>query len=255
MKAFTVLFFAHVLGDYYFQPAKLAEKKSRGIGWVLLHALIYAAVFAFTLLFLGGDYIWAVVVCAATHLVIDVVKQLILNSRARQGVLTVKGERAAFCIDQILHISIMLGSALFVTRSFELAVPPYMAAFTQTAGVDAYRLLAYASMGLAVLKPANVFVKRMLVTEKPDEKEPITVYAERKRAGAYIGGLERLLVIALLTFSQFGAIALVFTAKSIARFRQLDDREFAEYYIFGTLLSVATAIGVFVMMKLFGTLR
>ncbi|MCR5808278.1 MAG: DUF3307 domain-containing protein [Clostridiales bacterium] len=252
MKAFTLLFLAHILGDYYFQPAKLAERKSRGIGWVLLHALIYAATFALSLLLLGGGYIWAVAICAGTHLVIDVVKQLILNARAKQGVLTVKGERAAFCIDQILHITIILASSVCVYKYFEISVPPFMDAAGKAMHIGAYRLLTYAGMGLAVMKPANVFVKRMLVTEKPDEGEPVSVTAERRRAGAYIGALERLLAIALMVFRQYGAIALVFTAKSIARFRQLDDREFAEYYIFGTLLSAATAIGVFVLLKLFG---
>ena len=31
-------------------------------------------------------------------------------------------------------------------------------------------------------------------------------------------------------------------AKTLARFRQLDDRDFAEYYLLGTLASVAVAI-------------
>ena len=32
-------------------------------------------------------------------------------------------------------------------------------------------------------------------------------------------------------------------AKTIARFKQLDDRGFAEYYLLGTLASVAVAVG------------
>ncbi len=38
------------------------------------------------------------------------------------------------------------------------------------------------------------------------------------------------------------AIGLVVAAKTIARFRQLDDRDFAEYYLLGTLASVSVAI-------------
>jgi hypothetical protein len=33
----------------------------------------------------------------------------------------------------------------------------------------------------------------------------------------------------------------VIAAKTLARFRQLDDRDFAEYYLLGTLASVAIA--------------
>jgi hypothetical protein len=39
------------------------------------------------------------------------------------------------------------------------------------------------------------------------------------------------------------SIGLVITAKSIVRYPQLRDRAFAEYYLFGTLLSVVVALG------------
>lgn len=249
MKAFTLLFLAHLLGDYYFQPERLARSKSRSIGWVLLHSAIYAASAGLTLLLLGGGYIWVVAVSAAAHLVIDVVKQLILNTSAKQGVLTVAGERAAFAADQALHVAVMLAASIWVTRSFELIEPPFMADIAEATGRSTYTLIAYAAICLAVLKPANVFIRRMLFTEKPDDAAAAHGSA---RAGRLIGCLERLLVVALLALKQYGSVALVFTAKSIARFRQLDDRGFAEYYILGTLLSVVTAVGAFILLKLFG---
>lgn len=253
MKVFTVLFLAHILGDYYFQPEGLARRKERGLGWVLLHCLIYAAAMAASLLLLGGGYLWAVIVCAGTHLIIDVVKQLILIRSAKAGALTVKGERAAFCADQALHFIIILGASLWVTDSFELAVPPYMGSFGRLTGLDAYKLTAYAALALAVMKPANVFIRRMAVNRRPDG-EPDGLAPESVRMGRYIGSLERLLVAALLSLAQYGSIALVFTAKSVARFKQLDDRRFAEYYIFGTLLSATVAVGAFLLLKYFGTL-
>ena len=38
------------------------------------------------------------------------------------------------------------------------------------------------------------------------------------------------------------AIGLVVAAKTLARFKQLDDRQFAEYYLLGTLASVSVAL-------------
>ena len=38
------------------------------------------------------------------------------------------------------------------------------------------------------------------------------------------------------------AVGFVIAAKTIARFKQLDDRGFAEYYLLGTLASVSVAI-------------
>lgn len=43
----------------------------------------------------------------------------------------------------------------------------------------------------------------------------------------------------MLLLGQYSAVALVFTAKSIVRFKDFEDRSFAEYYLYGTLLSVA----------------
>ena len=260
MKEFTVLFLAHCLGDYYFQPQKLADKKSRGIGWVLLHCLFYAAAMGLSLVLLGGGYIWAVVICSVSHCIIDVIKQIILNSSARHASLTVRADKAAFCVDQALHIGIMLASSALVASKFGSVIPPYMAAAGETLGArfggDVYVLIGYIAALFAVLKPANVFVKKMLASEKPADAEdiPEPPYRTGKKAGQYIGGLERVLIVLLMALGQYASIAVVFTAKSIARFRQLEDRGFAEYYLTGTLLSVVTACMVYVLLRCFGTL-
>ena len=62
------------------------------------------------------------------------------------------------------------------------------------------------------------------------------------RVGATIGVLERLIVCVLVLTGQAAAIGLVVAAKTLARFRQLDDRRFAEYYLIGTLASVSLAL-------------
>jgi hypothetical protein len=62
------------------------------------------------------------------------------------------------------------------------------------------------------------------------------------RVGATIGILERLLIVVFVLTRTDVAIGFVVAAKTLARFRQLDDREFAEYYLLGTLASVAVAI-------------
>jgi hypothetical protein len=62
------------------------------------------------------------------------------------------------------------------------------------------------------------------------------------RIGATIGALERLLVVAFILANAEVAVGFVIAAKTIARFKQLDDRGFAEYYLLGTLASVSVAI-------------
>lgn len=62
------------------------------------------------------------------------------------------------------------------------------------------------------------------------------------RIGATIGVLERLLVVTFVLVGMEAAIGFVIAAKTLARFKQLDDRGFAEYYLLGTLASVLVAL-------------
>lgn len=62
------------------------------------------------------------------------------------------------------------------------------------------------------------------------------------QVGATIGVLERLLIVAFVLAGADAAIGFVVGAKTLARFRLLDDRDFAEYYLLGTLASVGVAV-------------
>ena len=70
-----------------------------------------------------------------------------------------------------------------------------------------------------------------------------------KRAGAIIGILERLFVLTLVLIGEYASIALIFTAKSIARFEELKNRKFAEYYLIGTLSSILLAMLVGILTR------
>jgi hypothetical protein len=69
-------------------------------------------------------------------------------------------------------------------------------------------------------------------------------------AGRYIGVVERLLVYVFVLQGQYAAIGLVLAAKGFARFREMDQREFAEYVLIGTLLSMACAVLVAEAVKI-----
>jgi uncharacterized protein DUF3307 len=67
--------------------------------------------------------------------------------------------------------------------------------------------------------------------------------ASPAQLGATIGVLERLLIVTFVLTGSSAAVGFVVAAKTLARFKQLDDRDFAEYYLLGTLASVAVAVG------------
>jgi hypothetical protein len=92
------------------------------------------------------------------------------------------------------------------------------------------------------LTPAAVFIRKVFVffsiqkdTETEDKKEMVN-------SGYLIGILERIIILTLGLNGQLGTIGFVLAAKSLARFKQLEDQNFAEKYLVGTLLSVAISL-------------
>jgi hypothetical protein len=72
----------------------------------------------------------------------------------------------------------------------------------------------------------------------------------------YIGWLERFLVVTAILAQSPSIVGLILTGKSIARFPELKEQRFAEYFLIGTLLSIGTAVlGGLVLAKLwYGTI-
>ena len=60
--------------------------------------------------------------------------------------------------------------------------------------------------------------------------------------GRTIGALERALALTLVLLGEYAAIGWIIAAKSLARFKALEDREFAEYFLIGTLASFLLAL-------------
>src|SRR2546429_1368402 len=71
--------------------------------------------------------------------------------------------------------------------------------------------------------------------------------------GRAIGALERALALTLVLLGEYSAVGWIIAAKALARFKALEDREFAEYFLIGTLasflLAVVGGIGMQVLLK------
>jgi hypothetical protein len=68
------------------------------------------------------------------------------------------------------------------------------------------------------------------------------VDTQELNAGRLIGILERIIMVVLVLGGSIGSIGFVLAAKAFARFRELDQRPFAEYVLIGTLLSTLFAV-------------
>jgi len=70
-----------------------------------------------------------------------------------------------------------------------------------------------------------------------DKKALRSLSDSEKKIGLKIGLIERFLVIVFVAVGQYGALGLILAGKSLARYEDLKDKAFAEYYLLGTLLS------------------
>lgn len=92
------------------------------------------------------------------------------------------------------------------------------------------------SLYLALIWPSRFLVKKVLASMP---------WASRQQAdgsGAMVGVLERLLVFTLILVGEWTVIGFVVAAKSIARFPELEDKLFSDYYLAGTFMSLLTAV-------------
>ena len=85
--------------------------------------------------------------------------------------------------------------------------------------------------------------KSTTVTTRPPrvvtEKVVDTVEINR---GRWIGNLERVLTLAMVADHSYAAIAFLMAAKGFIRSRDLENREWAEYFLLGTLASIAISL-------------
>jgi len=67
--------------------------------------------------------------------------------------------------------------------------------------------------------------------------------------GRYIGMLERILIVVFVVSNLIQGLALIIAMKTLTRFKQFEDKRFAEYYLIGTLLSLLIGVILALMMK------
>jgi len=101
-----------------------------------------------------------------------------------------------------------------------------------------YYFLVVVAGYLITLTLGSVFVRWVCVSLEISKAKEAGV----ERAGRVIGFFERFIVLTFVLLDQYTALAFVLAAKSIARFRELEDRNFAEYYLVGTLASISFAL-------------
>jgi len=220
-SVFLPMLAGHLVADFWLQPTSwVHHKKSKGwkSGKLLIHSIIGAilpVVFTFQI-----ELWWFVPVIFVAHYLIDAIK------------LHFKDSVATYLIDQMLHISVLLVLAFFVT---EATIPEKYAAFW-----------VYAAGFILVTNPLGILTGMFLKSVTKSES-----ISAKLDASAWIGIFERVLIVIFILMSQVAAIGFLVAAKSIFRFSetQKDGNKKAEYFLLGTLVSFALAVVVGLAIK------
>jgi len=133
---------------------------------------------------------------------------------------------------EVLAVAAVVGAALWLGRGRGGHAPGRILAL-----VAAYWYALIGGVGVVRLVLAMV-----PVTEQAGAGGIVVSAAELAR-GRIIGVLERAIALTLVLLGQYGALGLVVAAKALARFRGLEQRDFAEYFLIGTLASLLVALG------------
>ncbi len=233
----ALLVAGHVLADFVLQTRGMVRDKARfsGLAAHLGVVLIAQTVLLIPLLSLRGLVVVAGVTIA--HGIID---------RTKAAVSSRWPDRALewFTLDQAAHFATLAAAwlllrgpsgTLFFPRFLEsLPFPP------SALGASAVLVAAYAFN----VHGGSTIVIAVLGRYHLGGGSGMSVGAETDgpARGQAIGILERWIVLTLVLAGQWGALGLLLAAKSVARFRDLDDRDLSEYYLIGTLTSVLVAV-------------
>jgi len=106
---------------------------------------------------------------------------------------------------------------------------------------------------LLLLNETNLLIRYFFdkynLTPKIENAETKVLDNKEYNTGRIIGMLERILIFLFILANQYAAIGFIIAAKGFTRFRELDNRDFAEYVLTGTLLSSLSALGISLIIK------
>lgn len=252
------LLLCHFLADFVLQTDKMASVKKerfsyhkmRLLGWhVFTHlSLYFLAILVYFCWFDSETSFWVLLLMilgiALTHFIIDLAKapveQLFRDTKFVH--------LFTYILDQILHIAVIYSAVwlIFGAQTIQFSNYSKFCALASLVILLVYFIGYLIPYILEVLMPGFNLEKKSISVSKQNGKiiltknQEIPVVSNKElKAGRYIGGLERLLLLIFMVLQIYSAIPIIIALKTLARFKELENnRTFAEYYLIGNFLSM-----------------
>lgn len=267
MKLLILLILIHLIADFILQNDKLSKnkydfyrdkrKKISIKNPLIVHGIVVFVSMQILYFFFSPGYRILILtfLISLVHIVIDHIKLTHIHNKGKRGMIY-------FLLDQFLHLtSIFLLRGLFPisyqnkylylfgsyrssTNNSQIKLPELLEknmlcviTFIVFSIIAGY-LIAFILEEFQEIKVDNNKEKIEKKNQPNDQvKKESSISEKEKKIGIRIGIIERMLVIIFVAIGQYGAMGLILAGKSLARFEDLKDKNFAEYYLLGTLLS------------------
>jgi len=233
VNLYLLALFVLVLSEYGFQTRKQALT-AFGEKWnwrrILLRAVVWSSVF----LLLRKMGSRQALILIGTAFLVGELWVYILRRLIREDI-----ERGFAYARPWVHLLPFLLSGILplVLRFIPKGIEPLSDMF---GGYAFLQILSIAVVLVLLWNWATLFTVSVLGLVRPEQIE------EEIRpmigAGEVIGILERYVTFVLILVGGFAAVGFVVAAKAAARYPQFKKREFAEYFLVGTLCSVGLAV-------------
>lgn len=287
------LILAHLIADFYLQTDKMVKNKLKHLKRHIFHHLltfVVPIVIHWIINFNPGDILEKVLlpigVILILHTLIDIVKIKVIDNnfegKAEKNILYL----ICFLADQLLHLlTIIMVSTIFYDYSIQGIVNRVAALIQNQENAELSLLSIVLLLVIIFILTTTVsgHIVRILLGTLPnqlatfegkyslvnelknkgentskehrliEEYNYLVLNKHDLSRGLLIGYLERLIVVILTYYSAYPAIAFIVTAKSITRFKQMDERNWAEYFLLGTLTSMLLGILIGTLFRLLVT--
>lgn len=281
-----LLIFAHLLSDFWLQSNNMVRHKLKTLKIHMFHHFLTTA---FTLLIIWGSvfkfhepmiyFILPLFIILVSHGIIDRVKIKLTENIEKEFSSNIK-QLVFFLTDQLAHLLVILAVSTII---FNIDLFEAVSVFdlSKNTGLNIINTILLIGIVLILTTTFSSIIIKYIIGSLPsvlanfegeltlknqkntgksaqinntehsitEAYQHFTYSSAIQSRGKYIGYMERLIVIILTLVGAYEAIAFIIAAKSIARFKQLDDRNWAEYFLLGTLSSIFLALVIGLLVK------